>query len=428
MGALRFRSWSASAAVENEKTKSLVKENSLSSTSMPNLRTHDSPISQTSCSRTKPVITYSSSCLSEESKTSKDSQEVNPFELRVISCIGRGSFGRVLLLKGVGTCEGNSYALKEVPKVILAEKAGIQKVVTEKKILDSMKGYPFIVDYHAAWQDDKKAYLLMDFVNGFELFNLMQEKGSLSEPVVRLYAAEIVLALNHLHENRILYQDLKPENILIDRSGHIKLCDFGLSRIVAKNRELRVKTSCGTPEYLPPEIILLKKDHGKAVDYWALGVLVYEMLYEVTPFYDSDRNQMYYNIVHQKLWFPIRNKCRRDIISSQISKECKSFIAGLLRRNEYERLGSRESGFEDLVSHPWFKSLEFEKVLSREILPEYVPVVKDKLDVSNFDKTFTEETVAYPEACSRALNKNISLSDYEWLQPGFSEEVWYKRS
>jgi len=238
------------------------------------------------------------------------------------------------------------------------------------------------------------------------------------------------LAINFLHEHMIIYQDLKPENILIDREGHVKLVDFGLSRMLSRGDELRVKTACGTPEYLAPEIIRHEKDHGKAVDYWALGTIVFEMLYQIPPFYDSDRSQMFSNILYQRLRFPRREEfldySRSFARFPRISSACKHFIRGLLRREECKRLGNGELGFDNIVSHRFFADLDFQSVLERKIVPEYIPNVSDDFDVSNFDESFTREQVETPEDAAQ-YGPAISVPGFEWLPPN-CENMWYNKT
>lgn len=367
-------------------------------------------------------------------KLSKKRSTVRPQDLRVCSCVGRGTFGRVIMMKTVyhrknAQC---AFALKEIPKSKLLVKNGIEKAATERRIMAEIHEHPFLVSYYAAWQDDRKVYLLMSFVNGFELFHLMQKEGAIPESRVRLYAAEIVLALNFLHDHSIIYQDLKPENILIDHKGHVKLTDFGLSRMVKPGHELRVKTACGTPEYLAPEIIRRDEDHGKAVDFWALGTITFEMLYQIPPFYNTDRTKMYDNVLRQKLSFPKREDFftypKSFAYNPEITPEAKNIISELLQRDEKKRLGSGKTGAMDVTTHPFFDTIDFDKVYELKVTPEYIPNVADEFDVSNIDRMFTTESLEKPEHAKRVVGKNhspVSVPGFTWLQPGFTESIWY---
>lgn len=375
---------------------------------------------------------------------------LRPQDLRVCRCVGRGSFGRVILMSNVENKQ--AYALKEVSKTKLSKtKAGTEKALMEKRILEKVGVHPYIVSYHATWQDDCKIYMLMDFVNGFELYTMMQRFGALPITQVRLYAAEIAVALNFLHSNCIIYQDLKPENVLIDHRGHVKLVDFGLSRLVDCSDQ-RVKTACGTPEYLAPEVLLSsnveknaekneklpsKSTHtyGIGVDFWALGVIVYEMLYRAPPFYDTSKQRMYEKILKAPLRFPRDYNCEDFENSRNTSTDiyhletlARDFISQLIVRDERRRLGVGTNGARQVVTHPFFAALDLNKLHCGELEPEYVPDVKDAFDCSNFDEEFTKESIIFPEKAPRLLavdGKSLTIPEYKWLQPGFPEYYWY---
>lgn len=236
---------------------------------------------------------------------------------------------------------------------------------------------PFIVPLKFSFQSEQKLYLVLAFVNGGELFHHLQREQRFDEERSRFYSAELLLALEHLHELDVVYRDLKPENILLDYTGHIALCDFGLCKLNMKDSDT-TNTFCGTPEYLAPEIL---NGHGynKTIDWWTLGVLLYEMLAGLPPFYDEITDKMYQKILHNPLVF-----------GDEIGAEARSILTGLLTRDPSQRLGV--NGADEIRRHPFFeKNIDFKRLLQKKIQPPFKPSVSSPVDVSNFDTVFTAE-------------------------------------
>jgi len=237
---------------------------------------------------------------------------------------------------------------------------------------------PFIVPLKFSFQSEAKLYLVLAFVNGGELFHHLQREGKFNEERSRFYCAELLLALEHLHHFNVVYRDLKPENILLDYNGHIALCDFGLCKQNMTENDT-TSTFCGTPEYLAPEII-----HGsaysKSVDWWTLGVLLYEMLSGLPPFYDAEStDEMYKKILNEPLTF-----------GEDIRSEAQSVLSGLLTRDPARRLGA--NGAEVIKKHAFFnRHIDFKKLLAKRIQPPFKPSVASAVDTSNFDPQFTDE-------------------------------------
>lgn len=294
------------------------------------------------------------------------------FELKAV--LGKGSFGKVMLVQRLNTDE--VYAMKVLRKEAIIAGNQVNHTKAERNILQSVDS-PFIVKMHFAFQTQGKLYLILDYVRGGELFFQLKREGLFSVERVRLYSAEIIMALRHLHQKDIVYRDLKPENLLLDEEGHIMLTDFGLSK-EAVTRKNGARTFCGTPEYLAPEI-LQGIGHGKAVDWWSLGTLMYEMLTGLPPFYSQNRKVMFERILNSELTFP-----------PHIQPDAQSLLSSLLNRDPNNRLGSSAKDADDIMCHPFFKDLDWDQVETKSYKPKYKPEIKDLFDTSNFDPEYTE--------------------------------------
>jgi len=283
--------------------------------------------------------------------------------------IGRGSFGKVMLVKKKDT--GQVYAMKVMRKENIIAKNQVTHTKDEKNVLERIK-HPFIVKLHYAFQTPEKLYMILDFVNGGELFFHLKKCGKFSEKRVILYAAEIASALMHLHSNGFVYRDLKPENLLLDASGHIVITDFGLSKEI--KGEEGTHTFCGTPEYIAPEV-LTGEGHSFPVDWWSLGTLIYEMLTGLPPFYSEVTSEMYQKIVNGDLIFP-----------QDMSDNACDLLSGLLERDPDDRFGG-----EELMAHEWFAKIDWKLLIEKKIEPEWKPPVKDAFSVDQIDDYFLQE-------------------------------------
>ncbi|KAJ1548326.1 hypothetical protein HK405_003656 [Cladochytrium tenue] len=299
-------------------------------------------------------------------------------DFNFVKTLGTGTFGRVFLAQFRNTDQ--FYAMKVLKKVDVVKLKQVEHINSEKQILAQIN-FPFIVNLLCTFQDDKNVFMLLEYVIGGELFSHLRRAGRFSNDMTRFYAAEIVLALEYLHSMDIIYRDLKPENLLLDELGHIKITDFGF----AKKVEDRTWTLCGTPEYLAPEIIQ-SKGHGKAVDWWALGILIFEMLAGYPPFFDDNPFGIYEKILAGKIVFP-----------SHFDPNAKDLIKKLLTADRSKRLGNLISGAEDVKKHKWFRGVDWQGLLNKSVHAPIIPVCSHAGDTRNFEnypEPIEEETRA----------------------------------
>ncbi|KAI4213551.1 MAG: hypothetical protein LQ351_003775 [Letrouitia transgressa] len=299
--------------------------------------------------------------------------KIEDFEL--LKVVGKGSFGKVMQVMKRDT--HRIYALKTIRKAHIISRSEVAHTLAERSVLAQINN-PFIVPLKFSFQSPEKLYLILAFVNGGELFHHLQREQRFDINRSRFYTAELLCALECLHGFNVVYRDLKPENILLDYTGHIALCDFGLCKLDMKDED-RTNTFCGTPEYLAPEL-LLGHGYNKTVDWWTLGVLLYEMLTGLPPYYDENTNEMYRKILSEPLHFP-----GPEIVPGVV----KDLLTQLLDRNPERRLGAK--GASEIKAHPFFNSIDWRKLLQRKYDPSFKPNVVDARDTANFDREFTQE-------------------------------------
>ncbi|KAF0544487.1 Pkinase-domain-containing protein [Gigaspora margarita] len=324
-------------------------------------------------------------------KVEIEKSHLKPSSFEILKLIGKGNFGKVFQVRKKDT--NRIYAMKVLHKQDLIERREVEHTLAEKNILIQAEACPFLVGLKFSFQTRTHLYLVTDFMNGGELFWHLQNEIRLSEERAKFYAAEIVLALEHLHKYNIVYRDLKPENILLDATGHIALCDFGLCKENLSAGQT-TNTFCGTSEYLAPEV-LVECGYNQSVDWWSLGILFYEMIAGFSPFYTNDTQLMYRKILFGKLKFP----------KGFFSEDAKSLIKGLLARNPHNRLGSRNDA-EEIKNHPFFANVDWDALYLKQVSPPYKPNVSSEDDTSCFDPSFTEEETNIENWPS--ISKNLS--------------------
>jgi len=284
------------------------------------------------------------------------------------------------------------FAMKILKKEMLERRNQRFHTKTERAVLAKMKT-PFVVQLHYAFQTPGKLYLVMEYLPGGELFFHLRRARRFDEARTVFYAAEITLALEYLHKNDIIYRDLKPENILLDKDGHVKLTDLGLSKEGVAAVNAKTYTFCGTPEYLAPEIIT-GLGHNKAVDWWSLGALIYEMLTGRSPFANENRKQMLKNIIN-----------KAPEMKSYFSEASTNILKKLLCVNPEKRLGSSELDAEEIKADPFFRSINWKDLEERKVQPPFKPEVTSQDDCRNVDKLFLKEApVDTPTAGGREVN------------------------
>ena len=339
--------------------------------------------------------------------------KIEDFEL--LKVVGKGSFGKVMQVKKKDT--QRIYALKTIRKAHIISRSEVAHTLAERSVLSQINN-PFIVPLKFTFQSPEKLYFVLAFVNGGELFHHLQKEQRFDINRSRFYTAELLCALECLHGFNVIYRDLKPENILLDYSGHIALCDFGLCKLDMKDED-RTNTFCGTPEYLAPEL-LLGQGYTKTVDWWTLGVLLYEMLTGLPPFYDENTNEMYRKILSEPLHFP-----GPEIVPPA----AKDILTKLLNRKPEQRLGA--NGASEIKAHPFFHSIDWRKLLQRKYEPTFkpnvvcsLPIVEfeigfneeqtDALDTKNFDQEFTSELPADSYVDGPALSQTMQQQFTGW--------------
>ncbi|XP_077379290.1 serine/threonine-protein kinase N1 isoform X2 [Festucalex cinctus] len=325
-------------------------------------------------------------------------------DFRLIAVLGRGHFGKVLLSEYKKT--GTMFAIKALKKGDIIARDEVESLMCEKRIFETvnMLQHPFLVNLFACFQTPEHVCFVMEYTAGGDLM-MHIHTDVFTEPRAVFYAACVVLGLQFLHDHKIVYRDLKLDNLLLDTDGYVKIADFGLCKEGMGYGD-RTSTFCGTPEFLAPEV-LTDASYTRAVDWWGLGVLIYEMLVGESPFPGDDEEEVFDSIVNDEVRYP-----------RFLSAEAIGIMRRLLRRNPERRLGSGEKDAEEVKKQPFFRNMDWEALLQRKVPPPFVPSVGDKEDVSNFDEEFTTEKPALtPPREPRVLTRKDqdSFLDFDYV-------------
>ncbi|XP_019749107.1 serine/threonine-protein kinase N1-like isoform X1 [Hippocampus comes] len=325
-------------------------------------------------------------------------------DFKLIAVLGRGHFGKVLLSEYKPA--GDLYAIKALKKGDIVTRDEVESLMCEKRIFETVNGsrHPFLVNLFACFQTPEHVCFVMEYTAGGDLM-MHIHTDVFSEPRAVFYSACVVLGLQFLHDQKIVYRDLKLDNLLLDVDGYVKIADFGLCKEGMGYGD-RTSTFCGTPEFLAPEV-LTDTSYTRAVDWWGLGVLVYEMLVGESPFPGDDEEEVFDSIVNDEVRYP-----------RFLSNEAIGIMRRLLRRNPERRLGSGEKDAEDVKKQPFFRDTDWEALLLRKVSPPFVPSIKAKEDVSNFDVEFTAEapTLTPPrERRSLSRKEQDYFKDFDYV-------------
>ncbi|XP_023659533.1 serine/threonine-protein kinase Sgk1-like [Paramormyrops kingsleyae] len=333
----------------------------------------------------------------------EDSQ-VRPCDFDYLRVIGKGSFGNVLLARHKETSQ--YYAVKVLQKRIVLKKKEQKHIMAERSVLLKNLRHPFLVGLHYSFQTSDRLYFVLDYANGGELFCHLQRERVFLEPRARFYAAEIAGALGYLHSIHIIYRDLKPENILLDSQGHIMLTDFGLCKESLGHDDITF-TFCGTPEYLAPEV-LQKQAYDRTVDWWCLGAVLYEMLYGLPPFYSSNTDEMYNNILNKD-----------PVLKPNVSNAGRALLEALLHKDRTQRMGAR-SDFMEVRSHAFFSPINWDDLMAKKTPPPFVPPLAGPTDLRHFDPEFTPLPVPGSLCNPDSSTVTSSMQEAAAAFPGFS--------
>jgi serine/threonine protein kinase len=325
------------------------------------------------------TTTGSSTNVTKEEKNLSDRPRVSKSDFLLHSVIGKGAYAKVFLVQKVTDPDrGAYYAMKVLKKAhIVVHQKDREHTKTERVILEEVR-HPFIVRLFYAFQTDAKLYLILDYAPGGELFTYLDRQKMFLEDAAKIYMAELILALEHLHSLGIIYRDLKPENVLLDREGHVKLTDFGLSKVSVGDGGddgARTLTVCGTVEYMAPEV-LAHQPYDYCVDWWSLGAMSFDMMTGRPPFTSQNRKKTVDMIMNRKLTLP-----------KFLTNEARDLLTRLLKKRPEARLG--RAGSQSIKAHQFFASIDWKRVLERQIEVPIKPVLRGAEDVNNFSIDFT---------------------------------------
>jgi serine/threonine protein kinase len=301
------------------------------------------------------------------------------------------------------------YAMKVLDKLLLKSRHQELHTQAERDLMVKIH-CPFIISIKSAFQDEKYLYLVSDFMQGGDMYYHMHEARQFSFELTQFYVSEIVLALEYLHKNNMVYRDLKPENILLDAKGHIKITDFGLSKMLNSSKD-KAFTICGTAQYLAPEVFI-KKGYDSSVDWWSLGCLIYEMLTGKLPFPIKREGKINLDVFKNKLRFP-----------RHLNEDAIDLITQLLAPDPKKRLGVGKDGAKKIKSHPFFEEINWEDIWNKRIIPPFIPKLEDEMDLKYFDTQFTDESVESFTKNPRSREVSYEYKNFTYVTESVKNEL-----
>ncbi|DAA13645.1 ribosomal protein S6 kinase beta-2 isoform X1 [Bos indicus] len=347
-----------------------------------------------------------------ESSVNPGPERIGPHCFELLRVLGKGNYGKVFQVRKVqGSNLGKIYAMKVLRKAKIVRNAkDTAHTRAERNILESVK-HPFIVELAYAFQTGGKLYLILECLSGGELFTHLEREGIFLEDTACFYLSEITLALGHLHSQGIIYRDLKPENIMLSSQGHIKLTDFGLCKESIHEGAV-THTFCGTIEYMAPEI-LVRSGHNRAVDWWSLGALMYDMLTGSPPFTAENRKKTMDKIIRGKLELP-----------PYLTPDARDLVKKFLKRNPNQRIGGGPGDAADVQRHPFFRHVNWDDLLARRVDPPFRPSLQSEEDVSQFDSHFTKQTpVDSPDDTTLSESANQAFLGFTYVAPSVLDSI-----
>jgi len=362
------------------------------------------------CAKKKPEQLIEKNNTQEENKESSElvTVKLSYQDFEPLKLIGTGSFGKVLLVKY--NSNNNLYAMKVLNKSQIKLKKQEENTKNERDLMVKLNN-PFILSIKFAFQDESKLYIVSEFLQGGDLFyHLHHSTINLTEEVAKFYIIELILGLEFLHQNNVIFRDLKPENILLDSEGHIRISDFGLSKILENSRD-KAYTLCGTLKYLAPEI-LKNKGYEKSVDWWSLGCIFYEMLMGHLPF-KINGNVIDPEVFEEKIKF---NDNMNPLLIDLISQ--------LLAVNPKKRIGYGDSDAKKIKEHQYFSDIDWNKYLNKKIEPPFVPKLDGGMDLRYFDKSFTDEPVNSDRATIMSgSNRTSEYNGFTYMAQSIGKDI-----
>ena len=362
------------------------------------------------CAKKKPEQLIEKNNTQEENKESSElvTVKLSYQDFEPLKLIGTGSFGKVLLVKY--NSNNNLYAMKVLNKSQIKLKKQEENTKNERDLMVKLNN-PFILSIKFAFQDESKLYIVSEFLQGGDLFyHLHHSTINLTEEVAKFYIIELILGLEFLHQNNVIFRDLKPENILLDSEGHIRISDFGLSKILENSRD-KAYTLCGTLKYLAPEI-LKNKGYEKSVDWWSLGCIFYEMLMGHLPF-KINGNVIDPEVFEEKIKF-----------NDNMNPLLVDLISQLLAVNPKKRIGYGDSDAKKIKEHQYFIDIDWNKYLNKEIEPPFVPKLDGDMDLRYFDKSFTEEPVNSDRATIMSgSNRTSEYNGFTYMAQSIGKDI-----